>query len=105
MTSEPKLTKDLSKARNNLDEFGYCLIAEALTTKELETALTRLEEQAAEEERRGLSFRDGGPEQKLVDDFGVTMHIAWARHMLDNREFVIGGGAPPRCCCPPPPPP
>ena len=39
MTSEPKLTKDLTKARNNLDEFGYCLIAEALTTKELETAL------------------------------------------------------------------
>ena len=20
------------------------------------------------------------------------MHIAWTRHMLDNREFVIGGG-------------
>ena len=33
--------------------------------------------------------------QKLVADFGVTMHIAWARHMLDNREFVIGGGAQP----------
>ena len=33
--------------------------------------------------------------QKLVADFGVTMHIAWARHMLDNREFVVGGGAQP----------
>ena len=33
--------------------------------------------------------------QKLVADFGVTMHIAWARHMLDNREFVIGGGTQP----------
>ena len=33
--------------------------------------------------------------QKLVADFGVTMHIAWARHMLDNREFVIGGSTQP----------
>ena len=33
--------------------------------------------------------------QKLVADFGVTMHKAWARHMLDNREFVIGGGTQP----------
>ena len=23
------------------------------------------------------------------------MHIAWARHMLDNRKFVIGGGTQP----------
>ncbi len=30
--------------------------------------------------------------QKLVADFGVTMHLAWARHMLDNREFVVSGG-------------
>ena len=33
--------------------------------------------------------------QQLVADFGVTLHIAWARPMLDNREFVIGGGAQP----------
>ena len=23
------------------------------------------------------------------------MHIAWARHMLDNRELVVGGGTQP----------
>ena len=34
-------------------------------------------------------------QQKLVADFGVTMHIAWARHMPDNREFVIGGTTQP----------
>ena len=33
--------------------------------------------------------------QKPVADFGVTMHIAWARHMLDNRELVVGGGTQP----------
>ena len=25
---------------------------------------------------------------KLVADFGVRMHLAWAQHLLDNREFV-----------------
>ena len=33
--------------------------------------------------------------RQLVADFGVTMHIAWARHMHDKREFVIGGGTQP----------
>ena len=23
------------------------------------------------------------------------MHIAWTRHLLDNREFIIGGGTQP----------
>ena len=32
---------------------------------------------------------------KALADFGVTIQIAWARHMLDNREFVIGGGTQP----------
>ena len=26
--------------------------------------------------------------QKLTADFGVAMHIAWTRHLLDNREFI-----------------
>ena len=25
---------------------------------------------------------------KLVADFGVRMHLAWAQHLLDNREFI-----------------
>ena len=33
--------------------------------------------------------------QKLIADFGVTMHLAWTRHMLDNREFVVNGGTQP----------
>ena len=38
---------------------------------------------------------------KLVADFGVRMHLAWAQHLLDNREFVqMKGRFPssgPRC--------
>ena len=28
-------------------------------------------------------------------DFGVAMHIAWTRHLLDNREFIVGGRTQP----------
>ena len=33
--------------------------------------------------------------KKLTADFGVAMHIAWTRHLLDNREFIVGGGTQP----------
>ena len=33
--------------------------------------------------------------QKFIADFGVTMHLAWTRHMPDNREFVVSGGPQP----------
>jgi len=69
-TSTPRLTTDLDQAKADLDRFGFCLIADALSPDEVETARRRLVEQAAAEDERGLSFRDGGPDQKIVDDFG-----------------------------------
>ena len=42
MAQQPQLTKDHNQAHSDLDEYGYCLIEEALTPKEVETALTRL---------------------------------------------------------------
>ena len=59
------------------------LIAHVLADKE--TSMVRVAHHQAVARQR----------QKLVADFGVTMHIAWARHMLDNRGFVVGGGAQP----------
>ena len=70
MAQQPQLTKDRNQAHSDLDEYGYCLIEEALTPKEVETAHTRLVDQAAAEDQLGLSFRDGGLEQKVIDDFG-----------------------------------
>merc|ERR1712070_513346 len=31
---------------------------------------------------------------KLVADFGLMMHLTWARQLLDNREFVLVGAPP-----------
>ena len=66
----PEITGDLDVARSDLSQFGYCIVADALTRDEVETARERLVEQADAEEELGLSFRDGGPQQRLVDDFG-----------------------------------
>ena len=33
---------------------------------------------------------------KLVADFGLMMHLTWARQLLDNREFVLVEGLHPR---------
>lgn len=32
---------------------------------------------------------------KLVADFGLMMHLMWARHLLDNRELVLVEGRRP----------
>ena len=70
MTGVPALTRSIEQAQDDLDTFGYCLIEDALSQAEVAAARTRLLEQAEAEERQGLSFRDGGTAQKLVDDFG-----------------------------------
>ena len=59
------------------------LIAHVLADKE--TSVVRVAHHQAVARQR----------QKLVADFGVAMHIAWARHMPDNRELVVGGGTQP----------
>jgi ectoine hydroxylase-related dioxygenase (phytanoyl-CoA dioxygenase family) len=66
----PVLTRDLSQARNDLTRYGYCLVADVLTGRALETARTRLLEQARAEVELGLAFEDAGPGQQVVDDFG-----------------------------------
>jgi hypothetical protein len=70
MSSKPTPTRDLARAKADLDAAGYCLIAEALAPGELRVLCERLVEQAEAESRCGLAYRDGGRDQRLVDDFG-----------------------------------
>lgn len=60
----PRPTNDLSQAQQDIDRFGYCLIAQALSPEQVAAARTRLEEQAAAELEQGLAFEDGGPKQQ-----------------------------------------
>ncbi len=70
MRTTPVLTRDLGQARADLDLHGYCLVADALSQSDLRAVRDRLVEQADAEQREGLAYRDGGPAQKVVDDFG-----------------------------------
>lgn len=59
----PKPTTELSRAKVDLDEFGYCLLANALNADEVGALRTRLEEQATAEKQHGFAFEDGGANQ------------------------------------------
>ena len=62
----PELTRDLTRAKADLDDFGYCIIADAMTALALETSRVRLEEQAEVERQQGLAYHDsGGCNQRL----------------------------------------
>ena len=66
----PELTEDLDRAKQDLDQFGFCLIANALTGEALSTTRQRLVEQAGAEAERGLDHRDGGANQAIIDESG-----------------------------------
>ena len=63
-------TKDLTVAKRNLDEHGYCLIADALSPQQVADLKARIEQQAAGEQNAGIAFRDGGHGQNDLDDNG-----------------------------------
>ncbi len=60
----PTATANTEQAKMDIEEFGYCLIANALGPDEVEAALRRLKEQAAAELEQGAAFEDGGPKQQ-----------------------------------------
>ncbi|MDO8544714.1 MAG: phytanoyl-CoA dioxygenase family protein [Opitutaceae bacterium] len=66
--SLPKLTRDLNDAKRDLSEWGYCLIADALSGGQVATLRERLVEQAAAEGEIGRGAFDGGagtPNQRV----------------------------------------
>ena len=77
----PQPTTDLSLAKAHLDEFGYCLLANALTPKQVEALRTRLVEQAAAEKQQGRAFEDGGKEKSS----GINQRV-W---MLINKGNIF----------------
>ena len=63
----PKPTKDLARARADINLWGYCLLKDAVPMSLVERCRLRLREQAAAEKEQGLAFEDGGPNQQWGD--------------------------------------
>ena len=63
----PKPTKDVGRAKVDIDVCGYCLLKDAVPMSVVERCRYRLREQAAAEKERGLAFEDGGKDQQWGD--------------------------------------
>ncbi len=64
----PKSTDDLVRAKSDLDEYGYCIVADALSAAQLARLRDRLIGQARAEAELGIGTFDGGagtPNQRL----------------------------------------
>jgi hypothetical protein len=56
----PTLTRDMDRLKSDLTEWGYCLLADAVTEDERKRLLDRLDEQAELEREQGVAFLGGG---------------------------------------------
>ena len=84
----PRETKDINRARQDLQKYGYCLIEEAMSEQQCSYMRNRLEEQAQAERECGLA------------DMTPHFHIMWtlvnkgdcfAKCIEFNPEWVQGG--------------
>ncbi|WP_416897897.1 MAG: phytanoyl-CoA dioxygenase family protein [Minwuia sp.] len=89
--SLPEPTTDLVRAKRDLSDHGYCLVADALEPVLLKETAERLAAQARAEDGMGLSFRDGGVNQKVVDDYGNMLPDAFssARGGINQRVWNL----------------
>jgi ectoine hydroxylase-related dioxygenase (phytanoyl-CoA dioxygenase family) len=55
----PRATTDLSRLKSDMDEFGYCIIAEAIDAGRAAEIGRRIDAQAKAERKRGLTVQDG----------------------------------------------
>ena len=90
----PQPTTDMNLAKSQLDEFGYCFLANALSSDEVAALRQRVEEQAAAERQQGLAFRDaGGPNQRiwfLVNKGQVFRDLLQHHNMRQLIDHLLG---------------
>lgn len=71
----PAPTRDLEQAKRDLDEWGYCFLAEALSPEQVARARTRIVEQAAAEVELGVARFDTGKHPSKYEGYGVNQRI------------------------------
>ncbi len=77
----PQSTADLAALQSNIDEFGYCLVKDAISPDQLTAARQRLLEQAQAELEAGAAFEDGGAKQQwgnFTDEEGRVRREAFS---------------------------
>ncbi len=77
----PQPTTDVATLQSNIDEFGYCLVKDAIAPAQLTAAKQRLLEQARAELEGGHAFEDGGAKQQwgqFTDEEGRVRREAFS---------------------------
>ena len=90
----PQPTSDLAKLKADIDEFGYCLVKDAIDPDQLRSARQRLLEQAQAELEQGQAFEDGGARQQwgqFTDDEGQVRREAFSAKAggVNQRVWVL----------------
>lgn len=95
----PKPTRQFSRLIADMDRWGYCLLAEAMTAGPLAEIRTRLEEQAEAEYRQGSHFKDDqvnapGSENQwllmLINKGEVFQRVLQHPEVTPVLDYVIG---------------
>ena len=63
----PQLTIDLVQAKADIEQYGYCFIADVMAPDQIQALKERLTQQARAEKQHGLAFEDGGRSQNWGD--------------------------------------
>lgn len=74
-TDLPRPTTDLDRAAGDLDDWGYCMLADALSSEQLARVRTRLVEQAEAEAAAGLGRFDTGRFPDKNEGRGVNQRV------------------------------
>lgn len=94
-TTLPEPTKDLDRAKADLAEFGYCLVADALDAVTVATLRARLIEVALEDVENGRGFIDGGGANQrvwqLLNRGSDFVELPTHPLALEMMETLIGG--------------
>jgi ectoine hydroxylase-related dioxygenase (phytanoyl-CoA dioxygenase family) len=64
-TNLPQATSDLDVAKSNMDEFGYCLLSDALSQEEVAAIRQRVLDQVEAEKQMGVSYHLDDKKQLL----------------------------------------
>jgi hypothetical protein len=87
----PKPTKSLTKAKNDLKIWGYCLLEEAIPKELNNLSMDRLIEQAQAEKKLNLAYEDGSKSKKWgeFENNSHTKGINQRVWMLPNKGKVF----------------
>ena len=84
-TDLPQPTRNLNTATKNLNEFGYCLVTDALSSVEIDALRTRLIEQATAETAKYEGVKAPGD----YTMYNIVVQQTWENYNLQEKYDIL----------------